>query len=240
MTRNPALTASLPEADPQPPYLLIITRWLLIAAGFFFLTMFAGLYITEHVLQKVYMATAQIQLKSKDLSTVRNLVPDVSQEDFDADFFHHELEVMVSPDVLLPIIKDLHLDTTWAKRVYHTEGDQMPDKEALAYMGRMVHVDFQRGTNLVDIWVSSPDPLEAAGIADAIANQYLKLRHEAGDVSENHVHIVTRAQVPSEPVKPNKSLDFAVTVVIAVFLSICGASFVEVAVLISRASQRPA
>jgi capsule polysaccharide export protein KpsE/RkpR len=85
---------------------------------------------------------------------------------------------MESPDFLLKIIHDLGLDKAWAKRVFKSTQDQPSDQEALAYMRKIVKLDFARGTNIIDITVSSDVPEEAADIANAIADLY-KVRRDA-------------------------------------------------------------
>jgi capsular polysaccharide biosynthesis protein len=246
MTRNPAFSTTAPETDPPPPYLRIILRWLAVACAAFVFADFCGVFIIDHFLTKIYMTTALVQLKSGDLSTVRNLVPDVSQEDFNTDFFHHELEVMTSSDILLPIIKDFDLEKVWAKRVYDTEQDAMPDTEALAYMEKILKINFDPKRNIVFIQAASPDAHEAADIANAVADRYKALKDaeetppgSQGPPPENSVRILERAAVPSVPSKPNKAFDYNATIILAIFLSLCTASFVEIAIMISRASKRP-
>jgi len=55
---------------------------------------------------------------------------------------------------------------------------------------------------------------------------------------ESPVRIIFRAEAPTEPSKPNKSFDFIVTILVAGFLSVAAASFVEIILLFLRASER--
>jgi uncharacterized protein involved in exopolysaccharide biosynthesis len=55
---------------------------------------------------------------------------------------------------------------------------------------------------------------------------------------ESPVRIISRAEPPTAPSKPNKSFDFMVTIVAATFLSIFAASFTEVILMLARASER--
>jgi len=52
------------------------------------------------------------------------------------------------------------------------------------------------------------------------------------------VRIISRAEPPTEPSKSNKRCAFIVTIVVAGFLSLAAASFVEIILLFSRASER--
>ncbi len=52
------------------------------------------------------------------------------------------------------------------------------------------------------------------------------------------LRIVSRAEAPAEPTRPNRGFDFIVTLVVAAFLSVMMASFVEIVFLFLRAGER--
>jgi capsular polysaccharide biosynthesis protein len=221
---------TVPTATRFSRYLTVIFRWLLIAFVVFALANLIGLYITDHILPKVYTATAQIQIVAN---------PQSSDAPFQA-----ELETMESPDFLRPVINDLDLDGAWAKRVYKSQQELLPAAEALAYLHHILKIDVVRGTNIITITAASDEPKEAADIANAIADRYQAARgnevrqRNSLEPTESPVRIVSHAEPPTVPSKPNKAFNLIVTNVVAGFLSIMAASFVEMIFLFLRAGER--
>lgn len=219
---------SVPTATRFNRYLAVILRWLLILSVVFVSTTLSGVYLIDHVLPKVYTATAQIQILATQ-----------SDPTFQAEF-----ETMESPDFLRPVINDLNLDGEWAKRVYKSQEQLLPPAEALAYMHKILKLDYVRGTNIVNITASSDVPKEATDIANAVADRYKAVcdteEHQRNslEVAESPVRIVSRAEPPTVPSKPNRAFDLIVTIAVAAFLSIMAASFIEIVFLFLRASQR--
>jgi capsular polysaccharide biosynthesis protein len=220
---------SVPTLNRVSRYLTVIIRWLTITVIVFVLTILGGAYITDHFLHKIYTARAQIEVKTEAGSK-----PDASD-------FQSEFEVMESPDFLLPVIYDLGLDKEWAGRDNKPASDVLPHpdallpEDALAYMHKIVKLDLLRGTNIITITVSSDVPKEAADIANAVADRY-KILRDAGKLQKSPVRIISRAEPPEQ--SANAPFTFLVTMLVAGFLSLAVASFVEIVLLISRASER--
>jgi uncharacterized protein involved in exopolysaccharide biosynthesis len=298
---------TVPSASRFTRYMTVILRWLAITLVVFVLTILSGFYITN-ALPKVYTATAQIMVLQRGLLIVPGSNTNRTDSGFDFTNFQVEFLTMESSDFLLPIIHDLGLDKAWAKRVYKSDQDQdqLSDQDALAYMNKILKLDFQRGTNIINITVSSDEPTEAAAIANAIADRYktmrdsdeaqrsnrstdvlrdqiarqqkvvdeakatvekmphdqstthldaqrnleqqqnlldalnLRLKQDMADnqLRESPVRIISRAQPPQFPSRPNRNVAYLVTFVAAIFLSIATASFVEIMLLFTRASER--
>jgi uncharacterized protein involved in exopolysaccharide biosynthesis len=237
---------SVPDISRLKRYLAVILRWFAITAVVFVLTLLSGYYITENLLSKVYTATAQIQIIPRGHVIVPGI--DSNPQSYDSTF-HVEIETMQSPEFLLPIIYDLGLDKAWAKRVDQPGLDALPSQDALlpqdALAYKILKIKLQRETNTINITISSDEPTEAARIANAVADRYKILRNTAahqtsleGVSQESPVRIISRAEPPTEPSKPNKNFDFIVTMVVAGFLSLAVASFVEIILLFLRASER--
>jgi capsular polysaccharide biosynthesis protein len=225
---------NVPTASRLNRYFTVFLRWVLIAAVVFALTIFTGTYIRDNILRKVYTASAQIQIRAgSDMPLTAPLSPTPSP-------FQADIETMQSPDFLLPIITDLGLDKTWAKKINAADSDELPDVDALTHMSKILKLDVKRGTDIIEITASSDEPEEAADIANAIADNYKTLRDGEADhpLQESPVLILTRAEPPTEPSKPNKSFDFNVMIVGATLLSIVAASFTEVILMLTRASER--
>ena len=218
-------------------YTTILLRWLSIVAVVFIPTVFAGVYVIDNVLPKLYMASAQIQVQPRVADATGSSPPPAPQ-------LRDEMETLRSPEILLSVIKDLGLDKTWQQQVYELDEDRLPDVDALTRIKTMLRIDLNRGTNIVKISVSSSVPEEAAAIANAVADRYKALReqseallHAPNGPCKNPVRILSRAEPPLEPYKPNKPFDYNATVVAAGLLGIMLASFVEIIFLFLRASE---
>lgn len=232
------LPSSMTAPDPSRlnRYLTVIIRWLLITFVVFALTVLCGVTITDN-LPKVYTATAQIEILPRGLAAAGTSTTPTPEPD------QAEIEIMESPDVLLGVITDLGLDKAWAGRVFRSKEDELTPTEALAYMRKMMKINIVRGTSTIEVIASSDVPQEAAEMANAIADHYKTLRDLRQVTSnqkrdESPVRILSRAEPPVEPSHPNKSFDFLVTIVVAGILSVMAASFVEIVLLLSRASER--
>jgi uncharacterized protein involved in exopolysaccharide biosynthesis len=139
----------------------------LVAFTVFVLVAVTGNFIT---LPKVYTAMAQIEIRPPGVTGLDQL--SLTQRES----FRPEFDVMRSPVCLLPVIKDLGLDSAWAKRVFQSKEDRLTDQDALAYMNKILNLKVKPGTNIIDITVSSDRPIEAANIANAVADRYKTMR----------------------------------------------------------------
>lgn len=153
-------------------YFKIIRNRLWVIFTIFALTVLSGYYVTNYVLPKIYTTTAQIQINPAHVVDVASLTSAKTDAVIDSNTFQSEFQIMQSPDVLKPIISDLQLDKIWAKRVYKSSLEQLPMQDALGYMTQILHLDFQRGTNIIQITVASEVPKECADIANAVADRY--------------------------------------------------------------------
>lgn len=121
---------------------------------------------------------------------------------FDPFWFQHQIEdVIQSTQVLYAVISDLDLQRKWADRL--KKPGQMEMGTACDLLKRQVFVTVPRSTSLVDFRARSPDPREAADIANAIAKAYaearLRLWREQGNKQPPPsplVEIVEPAEVP--------------------------------------------
>ncbi|MEJ0000898.1 MAG: hypothetical protein WDO13_18065 [Verrucomicrobiota bacterium] len=221
-------------------YLTIVVRWLALAAGVFAATLASGIFITDHLLQKGYTATAVLEVSPR--SPAHGAAQATGAP---ATEFHAEFQIIESPEILKAVIDDLDLRQAWAQRVFHGREAQLTSDEALAYLTRVLRVENKRGTNLVKVTAYSDDPHEAAAIANAIADRYKMVRDldaarltgPGGGQVQSPVCVVTRAEAPAEPTKPNKRFYYGVSAAVAGVLSVMVASSVEVILLIVRASR---
>ena len=162
---------TVPSSPRIRRYLTVVLRWLFVAVSTFILVLWGGLYVTDHLLTKVYTAKAEIQLAPRFCSpTPRVFNPTTNAP------FQGEVETIQSSDFLLPIIHELSLDKAWAQRIYKSKEDQLTDQEALDYMQKILKLEFLRGANIINITASSDLPHEAADIANAVADRYKTMR----------------------------------------------------------------
>jgi capsular exopolysaccharide synthesis family protein len=162
-------------------YFRIIRNRLWVIFTIFSLTVLSGWYVTNEVLPKYYTSTAEVQIRSRGVMSVTGLNSTRTDFNFDPTQFQAEFEIMQSPETLKPIIRDLQLDKTWAKRVYKSTLDQLPMQDALSYMSSKLHLDYRRGTDIVTIAFESEVPKECADVANALADSYKTQREVEQD-----------------------------------------------------------
>jgi uncharacterized protein involved in exopolysaccharide biosynthesis len=218
----------VPPSSRFTRYLLVLVRWLLIGSTVFVVTAWIGLNVTDDLFPETYTATALMQVPPADL-VIPHGAPNPTSATFQPMF---ELTIR-APDFLLPVIKDLDLETSWAHRLSTTDQEEVPDVDALTRMEDLLTFKTLNGTNIVAIIVSSNDPKEAADIANAIAQKYA-----ASHASPPPVRVLSPAEIPLAPTRPNRSLAFDVTMTTAALFGLLAASFAEVVLLFVRASQR--
>ena len=165
-------------------------RWFAIALFVFALTFACGIVLIA-LTTKVYVATAEIAVR------VRNVVDQVgfgvdnpTNRPLDEMTFQPESQILQSPDVLQPIITDLQLDKKWAIR--------FPADAPLAHLQSHLKLDLKPGTNVVRISFFSDVPVEAANVANAIADRYKTMRDVEEDQRGNRGEDALRNQIADQ------------------------------------------
>lgn len=137
-----------------------------------FLLIFASCAIITKLQQPKYSSFSTIEIiPPRDIINVatsqeRNPIFSVLNES-DA-YLETQYEIMVSQQNLLAVINKLDLAREWS----------VPEIEAAARLMRMVSISPRALTNLVDIEVEAPDPLQAQQICTAVVDCYKELRDE--------------------------------------------------------------
>lgn len=85
----------------------------------------------------------------------------------DASYTQTQFEIMQSTNVLYPVIEQNNLERAWM-----VEGQPLSKENAYYKLRGMVGLRPIRGTDLVEVSVTSIDPVEAAKLATAIAQSY--------------------------------------------------------------------
>ena len=107
------------------------------------------------------------------------------------------------------------------KRV--VEGTGIPGLSIGALMS-MTDASIVKDSNLLTLEVENNDPVIAARIANAIAEQYLKLMDE---LMFSSVVVISPANVPAGPIKPNKKMNIALAFLIGLMISVLLAFLLE-------------
>ncbi len=140
------------------------------------LTVVSGWYVTDQVMTKWYTASALIKIAPRGEEAVTTFDGSTTDRPFDQTAFQSESVIMKSSKLQLPIINALGLDKEWAKTIFKGKVDKLTPQEALGHMGQILDISFEHGTSLIKIAADSQDPVEAAKIANAVADQYKEMR----------------------------------------------------------------
>jgi capsular polysaccharide biosynthesis protein len=219
-------------------YASVVLRWIAVLALTFVATLAGGIYVTNHILSKVYSATASMQLQAPLPGQQTYGGWAISSPQSRA--VEAEFESIESPEILRGVISSLDLDQVWAERIFK-QTEPLTTDEALHYLESHVQPTFKHESNVVEVTVLSDDPREAARIANSIVELYKQTREgrPGGDIgtapSGGSVAIVSRATTPTEPTSPNKHFCYALSAGLAGLLSVMIASSIEIGLLITRA-----
>jgi succinoglycan biosynthesis transport protein ExoP len=116
-------------------------------------------------------------------------------------------DLISTPTVLDPVIKDLHLNTT-------------PDA-----LGARITASVPLDTVLIDVLVDDANPQRAAAIAGAVGKQFSSSVVDLERVSDNtpspvKVSVVRPASVPTSPISPKPTRNLALGVVLGLLLGV--------------------
>lgn len=135
-------------------------------------------------------------------------------------FIQTEFEVVQSELILGKVVEKLNLASEWGKK--RAAGDRLKPVEAMGLLKRRLHLRPVRNTELLEIQATSDDPVEAAKLANTIAETFQDYRMQPNLLIQSEreqpnwrtvtyqVDIVDSARVPSRPVRPNRPLAAAV------------------------------
>jgi capsular exopolysaccharide synthesis family protein len=119
---------------------------------------------------KIYRATTKVRVEKPEGQV--KLFQAQSSSGFDPYFMQDQLKIMQSEKILYPVIERLDLN----RRIAAIRGSAAPFTSAITFAtlidGRMLRVESQRASSIIDINVDLPDPQLAADIANEIARTY--------------------------------------------------------------------
>ncbi len=124
-------------------------------------------------LPKIYVANARISVREDSLDI------DVFERQFTASynpfFLKTQFEIMQSRPLLYEVIQNLDLMQKWAAE-FSPEGGSLSKEDAYLILRRSLRINPYRDTSLIDIQVYREDRIEAARIANELANVYREYR----------------------------------------------------------------
>lgn len=94
----------------------------------------------------------------------------------------------------------------------------------LGKLNRMVNARIVKDSNLIEIKVQNSNPMLAAQVANAVSSEYQQLMEE---LKFSSIMVLSSANIPTAPVKPLKTLNVAMAVLLGAILSLITALVLE-------------
>lgn len=181
---------------------------------------------------ETYASTAQISFKSGPN-------PPADSSAYNAHYFQRLCGIIQSPVVLDPVINKLKLNDIFGKK--YGVG-KFKTSDTLRFLTNMVTASRVGDTSLVDITVYSGDKMEAAQIANAIAESLRDYLINTGgsDLWERYKGFgTTQIAVPREvPVRPNKPLNITLGAISGILLALVTGGIAALIVILIRKRTR--
>lgn len=149
------------------------------------------------ILPESYRSTVRIEVGKDTTDIAPLLMGTQSQMAYDPFFIQTEFEKIKSKSVLYRVIDELSLGEKWARR----DGYDKPytQNEAFQLLTSKMDVTQFRNTSLIEIRVFSPDPEEAAQIANRIAEVYQDSRlSKSKRASDKSINILSNELAKAE------------------------------------------
>ena len=141
----------------------------------FFITTIIAIVVT-FLMKPAYSSTASIEIQPDIVSDVPMLNGGVgSSAPYDPYFMETELKTIQGQAVLSQVVEDLNLDQLWGKKI-NPDGQPLKMNDAIDYLRRLLSLDADRNTKLIDITVFNEDKNLAANIANDLAEAYKDYR----------------------------------------------------------------
>ena len=181
---------------------VIRKRWQIIVAVT--LVVLAGAAMATAVSPKVYEATTRLFVSTSGSTDSSALL---SGSNFTQERVISYAEVITTPNVLDPVIKTLHLNTTAAN------------------LGAQITATVPLNTVLIEVAVQNTNPRVAAQVADAVGKQFTKTVANLESVNKGQsspvkVTVVSSPTVPTTPVSPQPTRNLALGVVLGLLLGL--------------------
>ena len=154
---NRRATRSRAAVPPRFPFSLMLLIWLAVVL--------TGTLVT-FILPESFVSSARINLERDKLDS-EELSGKGGFDSYDPYFIQTEFEVLQSELILSRVIEKLDLNTEWGKQ--YNNGQKLRTQESLILLRGQLMLHPVRSTTLIDIQVYSGNPVEAAKLANTIA-----------------------------------------------------------------------
>lgn len=153
---------------------IIRIRKAIIISVFFITTIIAT--VVTFLMKPAYSSTAQIEIQPDIISDVPTFNGGSgSYAPYDPYFMETELKTIQGEAVLGQVVQDLNLDQQWGKKMSQN-GEPLKVADAIELLRKLVNLDADRNTKIIDITVYNEDRDLAASIANDIASAYTAYR----------------------------------------------------------------
>ena len=126
------------------------------------------------LLPESYASTARIKIEPDYIADISGMGGEVPVGSYDPYFIQTEFEIIQDQVVLGKVVDALNLNEVWGKK--YNGGETLKTPETIEFLKRRISLSPVRNTKLIEITVYSEDRLEAATLANAIANAYKDYR----------------------------------------------------------------
>lgn len=179
----------------------------------FLIVVFISVIMTN-LLPESYASRATIKIDSEKSSEGKAI--------YDPYFIQTQFEIIRSASVLQPVINKLHLNEVWSRKYFN--GEKLQDAECIEIIRGRLSVAPVKNSALANITVYSEASVEAAQIANAIAESYQDYRVKNSNWKSQSpqpvlVQIVDLAEPGKAPVKPNKTVNIVLGTFLGVLLA---------------------
>ena len=168
---------------------VIRTRKEIILAVTLLVTM-VGVAVTT-TMTKMYRATAGITVEQDSLDVA--VFSSSNAASYNPYFLLTELNVIRSSLILGAVVDELKLQEAWAKKHGLEGGVVFPRKDTIDLLRNRIGVEQMRNSSIIEISAISDEPVEAADLANAIADLYgeYRLNSRASDVRRSIEKLTT-------------------------------------------------
>lgn len=178
-------------------------KWMIVIVTLL-ITLLSGI-LSYYVLKPVYQAKTllMVTVASEKLQVTNQQLQQLSQNS------------STGPMPLLTMntyLGQLQSDVVMNRVITALNLDQTPSS-----LASTIDANIVKDSNLIEVRVSNHDPVMAATIANTISEEYLNLMKE---YMFSSVVVISPANVPMSPIKPNKRLNIAVSFLFGLILSI--------------------
>lgn len=184
----------------------IIRKRIVLIIIFIIISISISIGVTFYVLTPIYQAQTQILVNQKSNSVETN---SWQATDIDLRLINTYNEIITSPVILTPVIEKLELDTT-------------PEQ-----LMEQITVSSKSDSQVVNISVIVPDPLNAVEIANTVAEVFKEQIPKLMSVDNITILSAAKQSDSPRPLKPNKELNLAVGAVLGFMLGVGLAMYLE-------------